>query len=233
MTDGSCRYAVYFAPDPNSPLVRFGARWLGYDVSTGGSIPQPAVAGITPERFAAITAEPRRYGFHATLKPPFALAEGTAGDALDRAVATLTAGIPAFVAGRLRLGCIAGFWALVLPEPCAPLDRLAARCVAELDQFRAPPSGTELERRRQAGLSAAQEALLERWGYPYVMGEFRFHMTLTARLGGEEGAAVGRALAPLIAPLCEELLVIEAICLFHQPRRDAAFHLVRRYRLTG
>jgi hypothetical protein len=81
-------------------------------------------------------------------------------------------------------------------------------------------------------LSPAQEALLDRWGYPYVMEEFRFHMTLTARLDDEEGIAVARELGPLVEPLCGAPLPIDAISLFHQSDRDTPFRALRRYVLA-
>jgi len=227
----SGRYAIYFAPDPASDLARFGAAWLGYDVATGETVAQPTAAAIAPEHLHAITAEPRRYGFHATLKPPFALADGTDAKALAVAVAALAGDIAAFTAPRLHLANISGFLALTLSAPCAEMRDLAARCVSALDRLRAPPSLAELERRRRANLTARQEALLARWGYPYVMEEFRFHMTLTARLDAEEGAAVSAELRPLVAPLCETPLAIDTISLFHQPSTDAPFRLVRRYPL--
>ena len=34
----------------------------------------------------------------------------------------------------------------------------------------------------KSGLTDRQEALLTQWGYPYVMEEFRFHITLTGAL---------------------------------------------------
>jgi hypothetical protein len=139
----------------------------------------------------------------------------------------------AFAAPLLCLARISGFWALVLSENCPAMDRLAAACVEDLDHFRAPAPEAELVRRRLAGLSPRQEALLQRWGYPYVMEEFRFHLTLTARLHGEEGETVGSTLAALVAPLCREPLWIDALCLFHQESRDAPFRVVRRYPLTG
>ena len=233
MTLGAERYAVYFAPPAGSPLARFGAEWLGYDVAAGVDAAQPELAAIAPERLRAITAEPRRYGFHATLKPPFVLAQGTDGAALDAAVAALARSIAAFAAPRLRLAQIAGFWALTLSEPCPAMDRLAVACVGELDRFRAPPSASELSRRRAGGLSALQEALLLQWGYPYVMDEFRFHMTLTARLAGEEGAAVGAELARFVEPLCAAALAVDAISLFRQDGADRPFRLLRRYELRG
>jgi putative phosphonate metabolism protein len=229
----SGRYAVYFAPEPVSDMARFGAAWLGYDVATGEAVAPPVVAGIDPERQHAITAEPRRYGFHATLKPPFALADGTDADALSAAVAAFAGSIAAFTAPRLHLASISGFLALTLSEPCAAMQDLADRCVGVLDHFRAPPSAAELARRRRAKLTPRQEELLARWGYPYVMEEFRFHMTLTARLDADEGAVARNALAPLVAPLCQSPLAVDALSLFHQPSAEAPFRLVDRYKLAG
>ena len=121
----------------------------------------------------------------------------------------------------------------MLSESCPAMDQLAAVCVSELDRFRTPPSTAELVRRRRAGLTPAQDVLLGRWGYPYVMQEFRFHMTLTARLDPEKSAAVGVQLAPLVEPLCQSALAVEAIGLFHQRGPDAPFRLVHRYPLAG
>jgi len=227
------RYAVYFAPQPASALARFGAAWLGCDVAGNESVAQPVVAGIDRERLHAITAEPRHYSFHATLKPPFALAEGVDAAGLEEAVQALAGGFPAFTTPPLRLTRISGFWALTLCEPCQAMDQLATLCVSKLDRFRAPPAPEELARRRRASLSPVQEALLARWGYPYVMEEFRFHLTLTARLDPEEGAAVGRELATLVAPYCRTALPIDAISLFRQYHGAAPFRLLHRYALAG
>ena len=76
---------------------------------------------------------------------------------------------------------------------------LAQACVETFEPFRAPLAEEELARRRAVPLSARQEANLERWGYPYVAEDFRFHMTLTARLFGAELSAVEAALAPAVA----------------------------------
>ena len=233
MSNDVGRYAIYFTPSSASALARFGAEWLGYDVTTGDCPPQPVIAAITPKRLRHITEEPRRYGFHATLKPPFVLAEGADVDALDEAVATLASRFPAFAAPGLRLACLSGFWALMLSKRCPMIDGLAAACVAEFDRFRAPPSAAELARRRSADLSPAQEALLQHWGYLYVMEEFRFHMTLTARLDPVEGAAVSRELALLVEPLCQTALAVDAISLFRQDRRDAPFRLLHLYKLAA
>jgi putative phosphonate metabolism protein len=231
MSADNGRYAIYFAAEAGSPLARFGAEWLGYDVASGATMPQPALAEIDAERLREITGEPRRYGFHATLKPPFVLAEGFTCEQLDEAVATLARQGVAFEAPPLQLSCISGFWALTLSAPCPLLHALADRCVRDLDSFRAPPSAEEPARRRRVRLTARQDELLMRWGYPYVMDEFRFHMTLTARLDTKEGAVIARTLEPFVMPLCQTPLAIDAISLFHQECSDAPFRLLRRYQL--
>ncbi|HUN53275.1 MAG TPA: DUF1045 domain-containing protein [Candidatus Sulfotelmatobacter sp.] len=233
MSEAEARYALYFAPERGSALARFGRRWLGYDVASGAFLPQPALADLPPQRLAAITAEPRHYGFHATLKPPFVLAEGSDERALFRAVADFAEMQPAFQAPPLKLANISGFWALVLSEPCPAMQALAAAAVAELDPFRAPPAAAELAKRRRAGLTPVQEVLLRRWGYSYVMEEFRFHMTLTGRLSGEERSLVGDILQGMAVPLCRDPLRIDAVSLFQQPTRSAPFRVVGRYRLAG
>lgn len=232
--EGKPRYAIYFVPLPGSPLACFGAVWLGYDVANGAEPPQPRLPEVAPERLWNITAEPRRYGFHATLKPPFALAAGATAEGLGEAVGRLARSAEAFMAPSLLLARISGFWALVPSAPCPALDSLAAICVSELDAFRAPPPDAEQARRRAAGLSPEQDALLARWGYPYVMEAFRFHMTLTGRLDdAEESARIERSLMPLVEKQCRSPLPIDAVALLRQERPNARFRLLRRYPLAG
>lgn len=226
------RYAIYFAPTRRSALGRFGRAWLGYDAVSGEDARSREVPGLAPGRLAEITAEPRLYGFHATLKPPFALEDGQRAATLDQALAAFAAARPSFLAPALRLAPLDGFWALTLAQSSAAIDRLAADCVTCFDQFRATPSQEEMERHRRARLSPSQEALLQRWGYPYVFGEFRFHITLTTRLAGAESALLGSHLASLVRPLCRLPLLVDAIALFHQPAPAVRFRLVRRYQLS-
>jgi hypothetical protein len=81
------------------------------------------------------------------------------------------------------------FIALVPSRPEPSLHHLADAAVERLDEFRAPPSVADLDRRRN-GLSSVQEDNLIRWGYPYVFTEFRFHMTLSQRICEPEITAV-------------------------------------------
>ena len=231
MAAGGARFALYWLPAAGSPLARFGAAWLG-----GGEARAPAgppVAGIDAATQRRITAAPALYGLHATLKPPFRLAPGRDRAGLEKAVRTLAAGWPAFPAPPLRLACLGGFLALVPERPSPAMARLVAAAVAGLDRFRAPPSPQELAGRRMAGLDGRQQVLLVRWGYPHVMDAFRFHITLTCRLDAAEGAAVRRALAPQVAPLCSRFWPMAEIALVRQEAPGAPFVAAGRYRLAG
>ena len=159
--------------------------WAGI-VRAGEARTQPNVPGLSAERLAELTQSARGYGFHATIKPPFYLREG-------RSEAELLDAFAAFAKGRepfevqLGLRSLGGFLALMMTPPDHRMSALAADAVRDLDPFRALPSEAELARRRKSGLSAQQETLLQQWGYPYVMGEFRFHMTLSTPTAGRPG----------------------------------------------
>ena len=227
------RYAVWFAPAPDSALHAEGSRWLGRDAISGAGLAPPAIPGLAAERWAELAAEPRLYGFHATLKPPFRLARGTGPGGLCAAVRALARRRASFEA-RLEVGLLAGFLALRERPEGAGTRALAAACVAALDGFRARPEEGEIARRRAFGLTPAQEALLQRWGYPWVMEEFRFHMTLTRRLAG---AAEAGALRPVLAAAFRESLGrpagVDAISVFRQDAPGAPFREVRRFPLGG
>jgi hypothetical protein len=67
------RYALYFVPPADSALYRFGAGFLGYDCYTGERLRHPQDIALTASEWEQFTHEPRKYGFHATLKAPFRL----------------------------------------------------------------------------------------------------------------------------------------------------------------
>ena len=67
------RYAIYFVPAAVTEFFRFGSAVLGYDCYTGANVERPSVLDSKPALWDRLTVEPRRYGFHATLKAPFHL----------------------------------------------------------------------------------------------------------------------------------------------------------------
>jgi putative phosphonate metabolism protein len=227
------RYAIYWAPPAGSPLATFGAAVLGRDADTGLDVPQPALPGIAPERLRTLTDDPRRYGFHGTLKAPFALADGVTGAELHDAVATFAADWAPFTAPKLSLTAIGGFLALVPSTESVDLDLLAGECVANFDRFRAPPDPADIARRRAAGLTERQDVNLIEWGYPYVFEDFQFHLTLTGWIDQPEHDAVRAALAPLAAPYCRKPLPVEGLAVFEQAARDRPFVITGRYAFEG
>jgi putative phosphonate metabolism protein len=227
------RFAIYFTPRPSNLLARFGHRWLGRDAATGLPLERPALDGFSPERLAAVTAEPARYGWHATLKPPFHLAAGeTPGRLVAHLMAFAAARLP-FEIPALRLAALDGFLALVPSDTPPLLAGLAEDCVRAFEPFRRPLTDEELTRRRALSLSLRQDALLARWGYPYVMEEFRFHMTLTGWLETEERARLARVLEPVLAPLLRYPVAVDGVTLFVQPAPDEPFRQVRRFPFEG
>jgi putative phosphonate metabolism protein len=224
------RYAIYFAPGEGSNLWRFGTSWLGRDPASGAAPARPPVSGLAPEFVAAATESPRHYGFHATLKPPFALAEGTYAAHLVHALDAFAAQQQPFAVRGLELTRFGSFLAFGMMPPDARMAALAEGCVRGFDRFRAPPDAAELAKRRHAGLNARQEELLLKWGYPYVFDEFRFHMSLTGRLDGDQLDRVEEALRPHVAPFRAAPLPVDSVCLFWQKDRTAPFSLIRRCR---
>lgn len=223
------RYAIYFAPATATPLWRSACAWLGRDAATGARLPHPPLPDHTPERIAAITAAPRIYGFHATLKPPFRLSGERTPAELTLAVERFAARRAAFVVPRLTVAAVSNFLALAPEKPCPPLGVLAADCVRAFDHFRAPPDAAETARRRSAGLTPRQAALLERWGYPYVMDEFRFHMTLTGALPDGDRGRLFPLLDRHFAAVVDTPMTVDAVCLFEQPSAEEPFRIVARY----
>lgn len=217
------RFAVYYLPAPG-PMATFGATWLGWDVERGVPAETLPLPGLDD-----ITMTPRKYGFHGTLKPPFRLAEGMTADGLADAVAGMAAQCAPAQAAGLRLARLGHFLALVPDGDQSGIARVAAACVTELDPFRAPASDAELARRRKAGLSAQQDALLLKWGYPYVLEEFRFHLTLSGRL---EGDADWERIAADHLPALPQPFEMAEVALVGE-RSDGRFELIQRYVLTG
>ena len=225
------RWAIYYAPPPGSELFEFGRSWLGRDPTSGRSVAQPFLQGISPERLREITAFPRRYGFHATLKPPFSLAKGRTREELKEALAEFALDQAPVLIPRLSLISMDGFCCLGLAQGSAGLTRLAGLCVTEFDGFREALTESEIQRRRAGGLTPAQEENLRRWGYPFVLAQWRFHMTLTGPLKEEERKRVLALVRPLVEPLLEKPILIKALSLFHQPSGGEPFRMVGRFPL--
>ncbi|MFN4164290.1 MAG: DUF1045 domain-containing protein [Ferrovibrio sp.] len=228
------RFALYAAPPADHPLHDFAARWLGWDPESGESPAAQPAAGLSAVRISEITAEPRRYGFHGTLKPPFRLKDGTDEAMLIVALEKFASQHAPVRLPVLQMAVLGSFLALRPSTPCPEIDALAGACVKAFDAFRAPPSEAELARRRSAGLTPRQETNLVQWGYPYVFEDFRLHFTLTDRIhDAAERDAVLAHLTAQTAPLLRRQFSVDEICLFVQMDSGAPFRIAGRYRLAG
>lgn len=229
------RHAIYFAPAEGSPWWRFGAAWLGRDPATGAEVPQPALEEVAPDDFRALTETPRRYGFHATVKAPFELRAGATREALAAALERFCAARSGVALPQLGVTQLDDFLALVPAARESRVNDLAAECVRDFEPFRAPLEAAELERRRRKGLSPRQDRYLEEFGYPFVLAEYRFHLTLTGSLDAAPPhlvAAVRAGAEHLVSALAGEPLQLDALALFEQPERAAPFRLVARFPLA-
>ncbi len=216
------RVAVYYAPAPEDPLWSLGSTWLGRDAATGAAIPQPDIPGLQ-----AATSSPRRYGFHATLKPPMQLA-APLPDFLA-AVRALAARLTPFALPTLEVTQLGAFIALCETTPSPALHALADACVTALDSFRRPEDAAT-QTSRAAGATARQAANIAKWGYPYVLEDWRFHMTLSNALSPNNLAPAAAAFFPNI--LAAERYVTD-LAIFAEPAPGADFSLLARAKLSG
>jgi hypothetical protein len=127
---------------------------------------------------------------------------------------------------------IGDFIAIVPSQPSAELQALAADAVSRFDSFRAPLTASDRARRNPDVLPPRQRDYLERWGYPYVMEEFRFHMTLTGRLPAERRETVLAILRQRFAALDMNSIAVDRLALFKQSDSSSGFLIVRQYSLT-
>ncbi|MBN8953180.1 MULTISPECIES: DUF1045 domain-containing protein [unclassified Rhizobium] len=216
------RYALYFTPPKDDPLTSLAALWLGRDAFSNEIFSDKAMAPL-PEGHAELTADPRRYGFHATLKAPFDLASSvTERDLLDVA-AEFVSQTKAFTIPQLVLGQLGHFFALVPGTVYQPLQDFASHVVKTFEPFRAPLSDHDIARRKPEGLTEPQRANLLRWGYPYVNDEFRFHMTLTGRVPTERQPELQEILRERFAEHTGKPLDISGLAIFVEEERGAPF----------
>lgn len=213
------RYAVYYAPR-SGEFATCAQGWFG-----GADLP-----GL-PRSAAEMMVDARRYGFHGTLRAPFRPGDGVDEGRIVATVADLATRLAPVPCAGLVLENLQGFLALT-PQGCeAALLDFGAAVVEGTNTLRAPLTEAEVARRRPETLTPRQRALLDVWGYPYVMDEFRFHLTLTDRLPSAEVAPVMAALAAHFAPALPRPFVIEDLCLFGED--DSGFHLMHRFALMG
>ncbi len=210
------RVAVYYAPALEDPLWAASCAWLGRDPERSVVCGQPPVEGIY-----AATSSPRRYGPHATLKPPMQL-RGCYDDFVAD-VARLAASLEVLLLPPLAAVYWHHFLALCPVEPSAQLNFLAARCVTELDHHRLPEDAAA-QSKRAIGRSPRQLENLALWGYPLVLDDWQFHITLS-------NAGAAALLAPateFFAPALAQPRLFNSLAIFCEDEPGAKFRLAAR-----
>jgi len=226
-TDPGPRYAVYFVPAADSDLYRFGSAVLEYDCYTGEPVRPPDEFAGDHDGWRKMTEEPRRYGFHATLKAPFHLSP-TCGETQLVSAFQSFAGLRRGQANlSLAVQTLSGFAATVPERPDAAINALAADCTTIFDAFRAPLSPQERARRIASGLNQSQIENLNRWGYPYLFADFRFHMTLTSKIEMNRRERTLATLQAIFQRMCASSSVsIDRLALARQDQPAAAFRVL-------
>ncbi len=229
------RYALYLAPPPESELWRFGCAVIGRDALAGAARDGFAPEGYTLGAWRSMTSDPRRYGFHATLKAPFRLRADLDSADLIHSIAEFARRFAPFDAGELSVGAIAAgdgrsFVALKPQGSSKELRLFEGNVVRALDHLRGPLAPGDRERRTLARLSPRQSYYLDAWGYPYVLDEFRPHFTLTNAIADAD--RVVRLLEwEFKLRVASPALRVDALTLFREIEPGGDFKVVRRFPL--
>lgn len=229
------RYAVYFVPPVDSALYRFGTAVLGYDAAAGVEVPQLVPEGFDLATWRALTVEPRAYGFHATIKAPLRLAEGKTEESLIAAFNDIAAALEPFKLPILQTTPIdaregeGAFIALMEPGLTPALEALENEVMLSLDPFRAALTDKEYVRRRPEKLTDRQRYYLNAYGYPYVLEDFRFHMTLTSRVPEEQVDMAIKGLARLFNEQVGSTgVLVDSLALYKQEAGASRFKQLAR-----
>ena len=213
------RYGIYYTFD--EAIGETGAKWLGWDI-----------ARARAHAAEDYTKRPCKYGFHATVKAPFHLADGKTEADLQHAFNTLCATVSPVTPGALQLKSIGRFLALTIKGDDTALKSLASTVVRNMDVLRAPLTNDAIARRMKSRLSDAQIANLHRWGYPYVMDNYQFHVTLTGPVKEPQSEEVHAKATRVFTPLLHTSFALAHLTLVGE-RADGHFVQITRLPLTG
>ncbi len=235
MSENHFRYALYLTPPPESDLWRFGCDVIGRDPLTGALREGFTLEGYPPNSWANMTSDPRRYGFHATIKAPFSLRLDLDAHELFDVVAEFARKHSPFNAGELEVGVVKagrdlGFVALKPDGALKELRAFEGSVVRGLDRLRAPLVETSHDYRGSERLTPRQAYYLHAWGYPYVLDEFDPHFTLTNAI--PDAKSVAQLLEwEFRLKVPSRALHVDALTLFEQSEAGGEFRILRRFPL--
>ena len=223
---GAPRYAIYALPSPRSALWHFGNAVIGYNSRNGVEDFSWRPMGLLQNQWHDWTAEPRRYGFHATIVAPFELRTGYSEAELVETVDRFAAVHNPLQIGPLTITQIGAFIALCKSGPQDTINRFASEIVTRFNRFRAPLSDFDLERRTKPDLTLRQIEYLRRFGYAHVHEDFRFHMTLTGPLPAAETPHIVSELTRAYEEIAYEPFILTTLCVLRQDDRNGRFRVI-------
>jgi hypothetical protein len=230
------RHAAYYAPAPQSLEWDLGSQWLGRCAHQLQTLEPPRWNELNAELFEKLTLSPRLYGWHATLKAPFELNPGFMSEDVQKAFQELARNTVSSFHLPIKLTELGDFLALVPSHPSLELQKLAEDCVTQLHSLALPLSKSELQRRSGSGLNDRQTNLLHEWGYPFVMDQFKFHMTLSGSLKNVDPQLkidLKAAAQEWFAPILKNGLSIDAVTWFSQDQPNSNFQWLERFKLDS
>ena len=228
----NARYGIFSCPDDSTPLAAFGEQALGRRAD-GSSIEISSDSYPDAEMASSLRKTPAHYGFHATLKAPFQLAEGASETALLEAVEQLAVRQKPVHMYALSPRVLTNFVALAFETQPLAIAALAEQCVIGLEGLREPMSAEDISRRQPAKLNSTQRSYLHRYGYPYVLSEFQFHMTLTGEFNQSTHKVYGDWLNSLYGRIVCEAPTLDRLAVVWQPDRVSPFKRIAQFAFDG
>ncbi len=222
------RYAIYFTLPQTDPVYQTAIKWLGYDAYSGNKTNTDSKKLAKNRQYVSKAA---KYGFHATLKPPFRLSQDKSEEQLIDELENFASSITAFTCKPLKIKSMTHFIALAPKNSCDQLDAFAAQCLKHFEPFRAQLTREEYQKRNPVLLSERQLRYLEQWGYPYVEDEFRFHMTLTDSMMEDEIKKIKKKLKQYFKEVLGKPLQINQLHIFRQDSTCSNFQIISSHNL--
>ena len=231
MTINANRYAIYFAPSETSKIGQFGRLLLKRTAKK--MVDEGMLTDLPKELHRKIIKTPQHYGFHGTLKAPFELHPDYNLYHLDTTLIKFCSSFPDFSIKSLKLQIIAEFIALVPNGEVERLYQLHRKLTEEFNYLCGPLSDFDRDRFLARGLTNGQKKYLCRYGYPFILDSFKFHLTLTSSLTENEQTTCLELLDNMIVDFKDERLSVDRVCLFKQETRKSPFFMVKEYNLQG
>lgn len=226
------RYAIWWVPRPETALGRFGADWTGWCADRGVTQARRALSALSRPR-AGVPGAVRLRGLHATVCPPFRLAEGRSPWALENALAELARRTAPIRLPRLHLTVDGGRVVLAPMRPNEALTRLlagAAEAVmpSVVSAGYAALTGDGLV---AAGGIVLPDRPVAQAAAPAVPQ--RFGVALTDRMAPAEAAEIVAELAPVLGPVLLRPQTLADLALVGDPGGGRPWRLLDRFTLDG